>query len=120
MLLFRSKRAVCPYCYRRIESGRAAFRCNGHAAAGKSRCVAKPDPERKKVLGVDEAVLPTWLDERGLLQRHQPFVCLDCLGPTTRVCRPGHRLLHRIVLSSAWSACVGQVRRSCSRFLLRS
>ena len=90
MALFRSKQAVCPYCYRRIESDKAAFRCNGHAAAGKSRCVARPDPERKQVLGVDEAVLPTWPDKRSLLQRHRPFICPDCLGPTTRVCPVCH------------------------------
>ena len=90
MALFRSKQAVCPYCYRRIESDKAAFRCNGHAAAGKPRCVARPDPERKQVLGVDEAVLPTWPDKRSLLQRHRPFICPDCLGPTTRVCPVCH------------------------------
>ena len=90
MALFRPKLAVCPYCYRQIESGSAAFRCNGHAAAGRPRCVATPDEERKQVLGVDEALLPTWPDKRSRLERHREFLCPDCHGPTTRVCPVCH------------------------------
>ncbi len=50
----------CPYCYGNITGKRLWFRCKGEGSPGKPGCVKEEDPQRTRMTGFQEHVLPSF------------------------------------------------------------
>lgn len=90
-MLFKKPLTTCPFCYWPVNLNRVAFRCTGHAKAGRPRCTPKPDPKNIEQFNDSTPVMPAIaeMDKDGQIAKDrdgQPRYILDKESAECRSC----------------------------------